>query len=323
MNGPSWTPEEWADGIRRADRAFLGRALSLVESQLPADAERAAALFTALGAAPQGSFRLGITGNPGAGKSTLTEAMGVRGADSGHKVAVLAVDPSSSLHRGSILGDKTRMDQLSKHPNAFIRPVASGGQLGGVAASTRAAIQLLEHAGYTRIVLETVGVGQNETDAVHYVDGLLLVALPNSGDDVQGIKRGIMERADLIAVNKCDGSFAEAGQRAALQLRESMKWFRRDDGWNVPVVQVSATELRGLGELDEALDRYERWVRGTGSFDARRSDQRAHEWAQTWPQFAVEWALKHPDAAGAYAKAHEAFSQGQSALGALRSAFNV
>ena len=214
MNGPSWTPEEWADGIRRADRAFLGRALSLVESQLPADAERAAALFTALGAAPQGSFRLGITGNPGAGKSTLTEVMGVRWADSGHKVAVLAVDPSSSLHRGSILGDKTRMDQLSKHPNAFIRPVASGGQLGGVAASTRAAIQLLEHAGYTRIVLETVGVGQNETDAVHYVDGLLLVALPNSGDDVQGIKRGIMERADLIAVNKCDGSFAEAGQRA-------------------------------------------------------------------------------------------------------------
>jgi LAO/AO transport system kinase len=249
--------------------------------------------------------------------------MGVRWAGSGQKVAVLAVDPSSSLHRGSILGDKTRMDQLSKHPNAFIRPVASGGQLGGVAASTRAAIQLLEHAGYTRIVLETVGVGQNETDAVHYVDGLLLVALPNSGDDVQGIKRGIMERADLIAVNKCDGSFAEAGQRAALQLRESMKWFRRDDGWNVPVVQVSATELRGLGELDEALDRYERWVRGTGSFDARRSDQRAHEWAQTWPQFAVEWALKHPDAAGAYAKAHEAFSQGQSALGALRSAFNV
>ena len=105
MNGPSWTPEEWADGIRRADRAFLGRALSLVESQLPADAERAAALFTALGAAPQGSFRLGITGNPGAGKSTLTEVMGVRWADSGHKVAVLAVDPSSSLHRGSILGD--------------------------------------------------------------------------------------------------------------------------------------------------------------------------------------------------------------------------
>lgn len=322
MNGPSWTPEEWADGIRRADRAFLGRALSLVESQLPADAERAAALFTALGAAPSKTFRLGITGNPGAGKSTLTEAMGVRWANSGHKIAVLAVDPSSSLHRGSILGDKTRMEQLSKHPNAFIRPVASGGQLGGVAASTRAAILLLEHAGYTRIILETVGVGQNETDAVHYVDGLMLVALPNSGDDVQGIKRGIMERADLIAVNKCDGSFAEAGQRAALQLRESMNWFRRDDGWNVPVVQVSATEHRGLDELDEALDRYERWVRGTGSFDTRRADQRAHEWAQAWPQFAVEWTLKNPDAAGAYAKAHEAFSLGQSALGALRSAFN-
>jgi LAO/AO transport system kinase len=214
------------------------------------------------------------------------------------------------------------MDQLSKHPNAFIRPVASGGQLGGVAASTRAAIQLLEHAGYTRIVLETVGVGQNETDAVHYVDGLLLVALPNSGDDVQGIKRGIMERADLIAVNKCDGSFAEAGQRAAIQLRESLKWFRRDDGWNVPVVQVSATEHRGLDELDEALDRYERWVRGTGSFDARRADQREHEWAHTWPQFAAEWALKHPDAAGAYAKAHQAFRQGHTALSALRSAFN-
>jgi LAO/AO transport system kinase len=321
MNGPSWTPEEWADGIRRADRAFLGRALSLVESQLPSDADKAASLFAALGIAPQGSFRLGITGNPGAGKSTLTEAMGVRWADSEHKVAVLAVDPSSSLHHGSILGDKTRMDRLSKHPNAFIRPVASGGQLGGVAASTRSAILLLEHAGYTRIILETVGVGQNETDAVHYVDGLLLVALPNSGDDVQGIKRGIMERADLIAVNKCDGTFAEAGQRAALQLRESMNWFRRDDGWNVPVVQVSATEHRGLTELDEAIDRYERWVRGTGTFDARRSDQRDHEWAQAWPRFAVEWALKHPEAVGAYDEAHRAFRQGHTALGALRSAF--
>ncbi|MFZ9526569.1 MAG: methylmalonyl Co-A mutase-associated GTPase MeaB, partial [Schleiferiaceae bacterium] len=136
MNGPTWTPEEWADGIRRADRAFLGRALSLVESTLPEDAARAADLFAALGSPHQSTFRLGITGNPGAGKSTLTEALGMHWTEQGHRVAVLAVDPSSSLHRGSILGDKTRMERLSRHPNAFIRPVASGGQLGGVAAST-------------------------------------------------------------------------------------------------------------------------------------------------------------------------------------------
>ncbi len=321
MNGPSWTPEEWADGVRRADRAFLGRALSLVESHLDEDAERAAALFAALGPAPQQSVRLAITGNPGAGKSTLTEALGLHWADMGQHVAVLAVDPSSSLHRGSILGDKTRMDLLSKHPKAFIRPVASGGQLGGVAASTRAAIELLEYAGYTRIILETVGVGQNETDAAHYVDVMLLLALPNTGDEVQGIKRGIMECADLIAVNKCDGSLVDAGARAAAQLRESLKWFRRDDGWNVPVIEISAQTRQGLIELDEALNRFERWTRGTGQFDAQRAQQRAHAWSEAWQRFVAHWAEEQPNLARAKAQAKEAFDQGQSAEAALRAAF--
>ncbi len=321
MNGPTWTPEEWADGIRRADRAFLGRALSLVESSLSEDAERAAGLFAALGSPRQSTFRLGITGNPGAGKSTLTEALGMHWTEQGHRVAVLAVDPSSSLHRGSILGDKTRMERLSRHPNAFIRPVASGGQLGGVAASTRAAIALLEHAGYTKILLETVGVGQNETDAAHYVDGLLLLALPNAGDEVQGIKRGIMERADLIAVNKCDGSFVDAGRRTATQLRESLKWFTREDGWSVPVLQLSAAEGKGLHELDEALNRYERWVRGTGEFDARRSSQREHAWREAWTAFLAQWADQQPEIATRRDQARTAYSHGQSAEAALRAAF--
>ena len=277
MNGPSWTPEEWADGIRRADRAFLGRALSLVESQLPADAERAAALFTALGATPQGSFRLGITGNPGAGKSTLTEAMGVRWADSGHKVAVLAVDPSSSLHRGSILGDKTRMDQLSKHPNAFIRPVASGGQLGGVAASTRAAIQLLEHAGYTRIVLETVGVGQNETAIQGVVDFTLLVALPGAGDEVQGLKRGVIEAADLIWVNKADGAHKAAAEQAAGQLRQALGLFNRADDQHVEVLVGSALDQASLTPLWDALDRGLRWGWASDrTVERRRAQKRTH-----------------------------------------------
>ncbi len=321
MNGPHWTPQEWADGIRRADRAFLGRALSLVESSLDADVQRASELFAALGAAPESSFRLAVTGNPGAGKSTLTEALGLRWAESGHKVAVLAVDPSSSLHRGSILGDKTRMEQLSKHPNAFIRPVASGGQLGGVAASTRAAMALFEYAGYTRLVLETVGVGQNETDAAHYVDAMLLLALPNAGDEVQGIKRGIMECADLIAVNKCDGGLVEAGARAAGQLRESLNWFGRDDGWKVPVLALSARQGQGLPELDEALERFERWVRGTGQFDARRAQQRAHAWDEAWGQFLATWAEGQPELQSAKAQAKSAFDQGQNAQAALRAAF--
>jgi LAO/AO transport system kinase len=323
MNGPTWTPTEWADGIRRADRAFLGRALSLVESSLPEDHERAAELFSELGQSPNATFRLGITGNPGAGKSTLTEALGMHWAENGTRVAVLAVDPSSSLHRGSILGDKTRMERLSRHPHAFIRPVASGGQLGGVAASTRAAIELLEHAGYTKILLETVGVGQNETDAAHYVDGLLLVALPNAGDEVQGIKRGIMERADLIAVNKCDGSFVDAGRRTATQLRESLKWFHREDGWNVPVMQLSAATATGIAELDEALDRYERWVRGTGEFDARRSAQREHAWGEAWSTFLAQWADGQPEIARFRDQARAAFARGQNAESALRSAFHA
>ena len=321
MNGPHWTPQEWADGIRRADRAFLGRALSLVESSLDADVQRASELFAALGAAPESSFRLAVTGNPGAGKSTLTEALGLRWAESGRKVAVLAVDPSSSLHRGSILGDKTRMEQLSKHPNAFIRPVASGGQLGGVAASTRAAMALFEYAGYTRLVLETVGVGQNETDAAHYVDAMLLLALPNAGDEVQGIKRGIMECADLIAVNKCDGGLVEAGARAAGQLRESLNWFGRDDGWKVPVLALSAQQRQGLPELDEALERFERWVRGTGQFDARRAQQRAHAWDEAWGQFLANWAEGQIELQRAKAQAKSAFDQGQNAQAALRAAF--
>lgn len=323
MNGPTWTPTEWADGIRRAERAFLGRALSLVESSLPEDHERAAELFSELGQSPNATFRLGITGNPGAGKSTLTEALGMHWAENGTRVAVLAVDPSSSLHRGSILGDKTRMERLSRHPHAFIRPVASGGQLGGVAASTRAAIELLEHAGYTKILLETVGVGQNETDAAHYVDGLLLVALPNAGDEVQGIKRGIMERADLIAVNKCDGSFVDAGRRTATQLRESLKWFHREDGWNVPVMQVSAATATGIAELDEALERYERWVRGTGEFDTRRSAQREHAWGEAWSTFLAQWADQQPEIARLRDQARAAFARGQNAESALRSAFHA
>jgi LAO/AO transport system kinase len=244
-------------------------------------------------------------------------------AENGTRVAVLAVDPSSSLHRGSILGDKTRMERLSRHPHAFIRPVASGGQLGGVAASTRAAIELLEHAGYTKILLETVGVGQNETDAAHYVDGLLLVALPNAGDEIQGIKRGIMERADLIAVNKCDGSFVDAGRRTATQLRESLKWFHREDGWNVPVMQVSAATATGIAELDEALERYERWVRGTGEFDARRSAQREHAWGEAWSTFLAQWADEQPEIARLRDQARAAFARGQNAESALRSAFHA
>ena len=195
----------WADGIAAGDRTALARAISLVESRRDADREDVAQLLAAMPAAPDTTRRLGITGVPGVGKSTWIEAAGMALIERGHRVAVLAVDPSSSRTGGSMLGDKTRMESLSRHPDAFVRPSPAGNTLGGVARATMETMHLCESAGFDRILIETVGVGQSETEVRRMTDAFVLLMLPGGGDGVQGIKRGILEWADVVLMNKADG----------------------------------------------------------------------------------------------------------------------
>ena len=229
----------------------------------------------ALGAPPaRASFRLGISGPPGVGKSTFVERFGLELAERGHRLAVLAIDPSSSLSGGSILGDKTRMEELTRHPNVFIRPSPTGGHLGGVGAASRAAILLCEAAGYDYIIVETVGVGQAEWRVHGMADAFLLLAQPGAGDDLQGIKRGILELADLIAVNKTD-RLPEAAEQTALELRRGLHLApARPDGWAVPVLPVSALTGDGLEAVREKLEAFHGQMRENGHAASRREEQR-------------------------------------------------
>ncbi len=272
---PNWDIEALMKGLKRGDRPSLARAITLVESQHSQDAEVAGRLIQRLEGRGSGeSFRLGITGNPGAGKSTLIEALGQQWISAGHRVAVLAIDPSSIQSHGSLLGDKTRMEVLSRAPEAFIRPSPTAGALGGVHAHVPEVIALCEYAGYNRIVVETVGVGQNETAVTESVDFTLLVALPGAGDEVQGLKRGVMEAADLIWVNKADGRQRPEAKQAAIQLRQALGLFHRMDQQHVDVLVGSALEANSLSGLWEALDRGMRWGWASDRTPQRRKAQR-------------------------------------------------
>lgn len=235
-----------AEGVHAGQRRSLARALTLVESDLAEHQHQSLELFRLLGAAPR-AFRLGITGPPGAGKSTLIERVVLDWADRGERVAVLAIDPSSRRTGGSILGDKTRMGRISGRPEVFIRPSPNSGALGGLGRRTPLMCSLLERAGFTRLVVETVGVGQSEIVARYLVDRLLLVALPGAGDEVQGIKRGLMEEVDVVAVNKADLGTAKA---AVASLRSALRVLRRE----VPVISVSALTGEGFDALARELD---------------------------------------------------------------------
>ncbi len=259
------------------DRRALARAITLIESTREDHRERADALMTALLPHTGKSVRLGITGVPGVGKSTFIERFGLHLIEGGHKVAVLAIDPSSKRTGGSILGDKTRMELLSRNPQAYIRPSPAGTTLGGVARRTREAMLLVEAAGHDVVIVETVGVGQSETAVADMVDMFILLLPPAGGDDLQGIKKGVVELADMLVVNKADGDLVKTAQRAANDYQHALRLlYPVTAAWMPEVRTCSALEGRGIAEVWEAVGRY-RTAKGDAGIAARRGAQ-ARAW---------------------------------------------
>jgi GTPase len=274
------TIDDYVAGVRAQDRSILGRAISLIESNAPAHAARAEQLLARLLPFSGGAQRVGVSGVPGAGKSTLIEALGKHLTAQGHHVAVLAVDPSSTKSGGSILGDKTRMNELAVDPRAFIRPSPSSGSLGGVARKTRETLLVCEAAGYDRVLVETVGVGQSEALVAGMVDSFLVLLLAGGGDELQGIKRGILEDADVIAINKSDGDNTALAEQARREYQRALELVpARTRGWRVPVVTCSALEKHGIAELWTELERHEQALRASGVFESQR---RAQQLAWMW-----------------------------------------
>ena len=266
---------DFAERLVAGDRAILGRAITLIESGNEADRPRADELLLQLLPHAGSSYRVGVTGVPGVGKSTFIDTLGVNLTGQGHRVAVLAVDPSSSRTGGSILGDKTRMEHLSRDPNAFIRPSPSAGTLGGVTRTTREVMLLCEAAGYDIILVETVGVGQSEIAVSEMVDFFLVLAIAGAGDELQGIKRGLLELADMIAVNKADGDNEERALRAASDYASALHIMSsRSPNWSPPVVTCSALKNRGLDTLWSKVEECREALTASGEFDETRRRQR-------------------------------------------------
>ncbi|MGE3174687.1 MAG: methylmalonyl Co-A mutase-associated GTPase MeaB [Planctomycetota bacterium] len=263
-----------AAALRAGDRAALARAITLVESRRPQDQTAAEALLTGLLPHTGGAARIGVTGAPGVGKSTFLEALGVRLCAAGRRVAVLAVDPSSAVTGGSILGDKTRMAELSRHPNAFVRPSPGGDTPGGVAARTREALLLCEAAGFDVVLVETIGTGQSETAVAAMVDAFLLLLSPAAGDELQGIKRGVMELCSAVLVHKADGDLQAAAERAAQQCALALRVLRGHD--RTPVRTGSSLTGRGIGELWTAIEDELAQQRASGEVARRRAQQAEH-----------------------------------------------
>ncbi len=267
------TEEGYYAGVRAGDRAVLARALTLIESNSPRHQPLAERLLTRLLPHTGGAIRVGITGSPGAGKSTFIDALGVQLVRQGRRVAVLAVDPSSGLSGGSILGDKTRMARLALEPAAYIRPSPSAGTLGGVARKTRESMLVCEAAGYDVVLIETVGVGQSETVVADMTDGFLALMLPGAGDELQGIKRGLLERVDVIAVNKVDGPRRAAAELAAQQYRQALEWLAGRRGEAPVVLLCSALQEQGIDAVWSALQERYTGLTMSGLLAARRRQQ--------------------------------------------------
>lgn len=283
------TPADYVDGIVKGNVSILGQAVTLVESI--ADRHQAVAQEVIEKCLPYAgeSRRIGITGVPGAGKSTSIDVFGLHVIRQGHRLAVLAIDPSSERTQGSILGDKTRMEKLSQEKDAFIRPSPSAGSLGGVARKTRETIVLCEAAGYDTIFVETVGVGQSETAVHSMVDFFLLIQLAGTGDELQGIKRGIMEMADGIVINKADGDNIGPAQLAQAQYRSALHLFPPTaSGWQPEVLTYSGYYELGIGEVWDMIDRYFAFVDANGYFHRRRSEQ-----ARYWMYETIDEQLRN------------------------------
>lgn len=266
--------EVLAQGIIKGDITYLSRAITLVESSNPLHLEKANTIIKHCLPYANKSVRIGITGVPGVGKSTFIEAFGSQLTTNGKKVAVLAVDPSSSLTKGSILGDKTRMEDLVKDPNAFIRPSPSGSSLGGVARKTRETIILCEAAGFDTIIIETVGVGQSETAVHSMVDFFLLLKLAGAGDELQGIKRGIIEMADTIVINKADGDNLKAAKLAKVEFNRALHLYpAKDSGWQPKVTLCSALQQEGIDAIWDIINDYVEATQKNNYFEHHRNEQ--------------------------------------------------
>ncbi len=279
---PRQHPSYYIDGLRAGDRLVLSRAITLVESQLPTDQVLAQAVLEGvLPHVSQTSVRVGITGVPGVGKSTFIETFGTHLTSLGKQLAVLAVDPTSQRSGGSILGDKTRMDSLSMNPLAYIRPSPAGDSLGGVAHRTRETMLLCEAAGFDLILIETVGVGQSETLVHGMVDFFLLLMLAGAGDELQGMKRGIMELADALAITKADGDNMPAANRARLEYQNALHLFPpTGTGWQPPVVTCSALNGMGISDLWAMIGQHQTLMRESGE-RIRHRQRQALDWFRT------------------------------------------
>lgn len=268
------TAQELEHGIRAGSRAVLAKAITLAESTLPKDQKRIRAVLRKLLSSTGNSIRIGITGVPGVGKSTFIEAFGAVLTRAGKKVAVLTVDPTSQKTKGSILGDKTRMETLSRNPDVFIRPSPTGSALGGISFHTREAMLLCEAAGYDVILIETVGVGQSETSVRNMVDFFLLLMLAGAGDELQGIKKGIMEMADGIVITKADGANVKAANEARTDALQALHFQQPSgSGWKIKALTVSAFENKGIDEVWKMIQEYQDHTQQSGHLEANRAMQ--------------------------------------------------
>ena len=301
--------QAYVDGVRDGDRAILARAITLIESEQPAHAELAQQVLEALLPETGGAYRVGISGVPGAGKSTFIDALGTQLTAKGHRLAVLAVDPTSSVSGGSILGDKTRMAALSNDPSAFIRPSPTSGTLGGVARKTRETILLCEAAGFDVVLVETVGVGQSETIVAGMVDFFLVLMIAGAGDELQGIKRGILEVADMLAINKADGDNRPRAMRAQASYQSALRLMR--GGSVPPVVTCSALEKTGLDELWALVVKSRRKCEESGEFQKTRRAQQV-QWMWDMVEDGLRRALRgDPDLSLLITQLEEAVGRGQ------------
>lgn len=291
-----YSVDEFVSGILSGNRTILSQAITLAESSLPQHYETIQEIIERCLPFSSKSVRIGITGVPGVGKSTFIETFGLFITGTGRKVAVLAVDPSSRKTKGSILGDKTRMEKLSTHPAAYIRPSPSAGTLGGVARKTRETIILCEASGFDTILVETVGVGQSETAVHSMVDFFLLLLLAGGGDDLQGIKRGIMEMADAVAITKADGPNRMAAEGARVMFKNALQMFPvPPSGWKPEVLTCSAVENRGIDEIWDMVTEYVAFTRGNGYFNDRRKQQAVIRMHDTIAEYLADSFYKNKD----------------------------